>query len=117
MLQMIILTNNYVHNSVIYKYKCMCVYECVCVWVCVWVCVYIYVYIYMYIFNYMLSYIIISAKNKLNCFVRTDVFVSSSFGVHFDFFSFKFFFIVFSFPPLSILIILKKYACIYFTVL
>ena len=44
-----------------------------------------YLNIYMYIFNYMLSYIIISAKNKLNCFVRTDVFVGSSFGVYFDF--------------------------------
>ena len=85
MLQVIILTNNYVHNSAIYKYKCMCVYVYmgVGVGVCVGVCVY--VYIYMYIVNYMLSYIIISAKNKLNCFVRTDVFVSSSFGVHFDF--------------------------------
>ena len=65
-------------------------YVCVCICVCVGVCVY--VYIYMYIFNYMLSYIIISAKNKLNCFVRTDVFVSSSFGAHFDFLFFVLFF-------------------------
>ena len=28
----------------------------------------------LYIFNAMLSYIFISAKNKLNCFVRTDFF-------------------------------------------
>ena len=65
-------------------------YVCACICVCVGVCVY--VYIYMYIFNYMLSYIIISAKNKLNCFVRTDVFVSSSFGAQFDFLFFVLFF-------------------------
>ena len=40
MLQVIILTNNYVHNSAIYKYKCMCVYVymCVCMYVCSHVC-------------------------------------------------------------------------------
>ena len=67
-------------------------YVCVCMGVCV------YVYIYMHIFNYMLSYIIISAKNKLNCFVRTDVFVGSSFGVHLDFL-FIFYFLFCFFLP------------------
>ena len=54
-------------------------------------------------FNSMLSYIIISAKNKLNCFVRNDVFLfaqAKKFGVHFDLFFILFCF-VFFFPPLS----------------